>query len=223
MVSADGVNGYNVIIPIAQTSVVILSKSNPGSWTSLYDQDRSSIFKLTELNKSPLLICAVHLPSKLHRGPLDQARIALDLAEEIKRIEQEENIFSTIVAGDFNMNPYDPGMCSILGLNAVSCKRVASSRRRFNGKYYDFFYNPCWNLMGDFSNPAGSYFYGSPGAESTYWHQLDQVIVRPSLAEAFIPSSLEVVAQLDGRSLCTINGRPKLSDHLPLKFSLNIQ
>ena len=71
--------------------------------------------------------------------------------------------------GDFNLNPFENLMTNTAGLNAVSCRTTAQRRKKREGK--DFFYNPCWNLLGDQNLPPGTYYYSS--CAEPIWHLLD--------------------------------------------------
>jgi hypothetical protein len=55
-------------------------------------------------------------------------------------------------------------------------------------------------------------------------HLVD-VLIRPTLLDAFDHESLKIIHQIEGTSLLTENGLPNItnfSDHLPLIFKLNL-
>lgn len=172
---------------------------------------------------SPLLFCSVHLMSKLHSNDYDQLHGATRLR---RSIEEGETLFehsNTIAIGDFNMNPFDPGMVSASALNAVSCLRVAERKSRtVDEESHNFFYNPTWNLLGDFEYPSGTYYHGSPRQLSHFWNTLEQVILRPSIARSLIPGSLRILTSAGQKPLLCSLGRPTCSDHLPITFSLRL-
>lgn len=86
-----------------------------------------------------------------------------------------------------------------------------------------FFYNPSWNLLGDFNGSPGTYYHGSPGYLSRFWNLLDQVILRPEIAGRLEKSSLAIITSAGGKSLVGPDGRPNCCDHLPLTFALNLE
>lgn len=184
---------------------------------------RYTIKQLSIPGHRPLTLCLAHLQSKLHAEAFDQLHFASYFKMSIEEGEEQFSHSNTIVMGDLNMNPFDPGMVSANGLNAVSCLKVASRiSRSIDDRDHQFFYNPCWNLLGDFNQPAGTFFHSSPGTQSHYWHTLDQVLLRPAIAERLIQTSLKIVTSAGGSTLTCGKGRPKASDHLPVSFSLDL-
>mgnify|MGYP003374493929 CR=1 FL=1 len=191
----------------------------------VYDEERYTIKELKMPNCDPLLVVLVHLISKLHANDDDQLVSALKLKEQIEFAEQNANHKNTIVIGDFNMNPFDKGMVSVVGMNSLPCLKTAKkskARRKFQRKEYSFFYNPMWNLFGDFNGAPGTYFHSNPPSLSLYWNILDQVLIRPGIANNFENKSLKVVEKIGSSSLVDKRNRPLLSDHLPIFFSMTI-
>lgn len=95
------------------------------------------------------------------------------------------------------------------------------SRTIFETKY-KMFYNPMWNLLGDFSYPPGTYYYRGSKEKNEFWNIFDQVIVRPQLRSRFVDKELKIITKAQGVSLVTQNQQPneKISDHLPIVFQL---
>lgn len=189
------------------------------------EADRYTIKELALPGCIRLLICLVHLPSKLHAEDVDQLHTALYFKQDIESAEADAGHDNTIVFGDFNMNPFDDGMVSAAALNSVPCLTLAKKEvRKVGGRNHTFFYNPMWNLLGDFEGPPGTYFHKSPGYLSHYWNLLDQVLLRPSIADRLKKNSLTVITEAGTSSLVSENGgKPKLSDHLPICFSIEIK
>lgn len=170
-----------------------------------------------------LLLCITHLPSKLHATELDQVHSASYLKQDIELAEAEATHTNTVVFGDFNMNPFDDGMVSAAALNSVPCVVLTKRKTRtIKGRKHAFFYNPMWSLLGDFSGSPGTYFHKSPGYRSDYWNTLDQVIVRPEIASRLRKNSLAVLTKAGVVNLICENGRPVVSDHLPITFAIDI-
>jgi hypothetical protein len=131
----------------------------------------------------------------------------------------------TLLVGDFNMNPFEPGLVAAAGLNAVMSRQVAArTTRTVQGREYRFFYNPMWGCFGDGrSHTAGSYFYDSGEHVNYFWNVFDQVLIQPELAIDFSNDQLKILTSSGGRSLVRQDGRPddeNSSDHLPLVFEL---
>jgi hypothetical protein len=121
------------------------------------------------------------------------------------------------------MNPFDDGMVSAAAMNSVPCLDLAKNETRtVQGKKYKFFYNPTWNLLGDFGGIPGTYFHKSPNYRSDYWNMLDQILLRPGIADKFDRKSLRIITETESISLLSPKRRPSISDHLPIYFSLNL-
>ncbi|HYR59663.1 MAG TPA: hypothetical protein VEO95_13575 [Chthoniobacteraceae bacterium] len=190
------------------------------------DDGHVSIKEYRPLVGSTLLIVGVHLASKLFQREFDQPTEARRL---MKRIEEAETLVGherTIVLGDFNMNPFEPGMVDSDGLHGVMDRRIAAKlARTVNGQSRRYFYNPMWKLMGNNSAEAlGTYFRGGGSYVHYFWHTFDQVLLRPSLLESFREEELRVVESIGVRSLLATNPPGidrRISDHLPIVFKLN--
>lgn len=174
-----------------------------------------------------LLLIAVHLPSKLHQSDADQEQSAVWVAEEISRLESQVAHSRTLVVGDFNMNPFEPGLTGAATFHAVNARRIAGrGSRMVRGHDRSFFYNPTWRLLSDHGREhAGTYYYSHSGAVNLFWHAFDQVLLRPSLLPHFPDDGLKVIPSIGGCSLLTANGLPdrtNASDHLPITVSLNL-
>ena len=84
------------------------------------------------------------------------------------------------------------------------------------------FYNPMWNLFGDFSFPPGSYYYRGNEVINSFWNIYDQVMIRPCIRDFFIDSELKILCETKNRKLIDKNNHPskKISDHLPIIFEI---
>jgi endonuclease/exonuclease/phosphatase family metal-dependent hydrolase len=186
---------------------------------------RLTIRQLNTPKGTTLLLAMTHFQSQVHWGPTEQALQAVNVAAQIVHEEDRANHRRTLLVGDLNMNPFDPGLIQAHALNAVMTRELARQEERtVAGRPYRFFYNPMWGQFGDRTpGPAGTHFHaGHPG--TTFWHLIDQVLLRPALMDAL--ADLLVLDVVAGVSLLTPQGRPRTSDssdHLPLLFRLDVQ
>jgi hypothetical protein len=96
------------------------------------------------------LLGAVHFASKLNWSDESQLAESVVFASGICHAERQVGHSRTVLAGDLNMNPFDKGMVSAAGLNAVMTTQLAIRRTRtVQGWQYSFFYNPMWGRFGD--------------------------------------------------------------------------
>ena len=149
-----GVNLFE-IPKIACESITIFTTLMPNQVEHHGDGDRFTIKEIKIPQKPSLLVGLVHLVSKLHADSITQDYGAKLLKIDIERSEKSLKHMNTIIVGDFNMEPYDLGISSKYSLNSINCSKTALAIKRrtsrgINKETFDFFYNPCWNLFGDF-------------------------------------------------------------------------
>lgn len=215
---------YYALPTIGCDRIKIFTNRRLNSFSIKKETSRFSFREFKSPGMIPTLLCMVHLPSKLHMGEVDQAMSAMYFKQDVEEAEKVVGHRNTVVFGDFNMNPYDPGMYLANALNSVSCRRVAATgKRTIESREHSYFYNPSWNLLGDQEGVPGSYYHNSGAYEKNHWNLLDQVIIRPELVSRFDIESLDVLTEAGGQSLVSEANRPKLSDHLPIFFSLNLE
>lgn len=170
------------------------------------------------------IMCAVHLPDNLHPDSHRRREITIRLLlKDLNDLENKLGTKMSFIVGDFNEDPYDDGCLSATSFHSLPCFSDAQKiRRTIEGVQFETFYNPMWNLFGDFTSPPGTYYYNGSNVKCSFWHIYDQVIIRPVLKEIFFESSLEIITQAGSNSLLDDSGRPnkKYSDHLPLVFEI---
>jgi endonuclease/exonuclease/phosphatase family metal-dependent hydrolase len=193
-----------------------------------YEDDRVSIRHLTLPAQRRILIVAVHLPSKLFWSEDSQAFECTELSRTV--IEQEAKVGhrNTVLVGDLNMNPFEKGLVSANGLNAVSSRQVASrGSRKVRSRPYPFFFNPMWAHFGDRrGHPPGSYHYDRAGLVNYYWNVFDQVMVRPDIMDRCDGEGIKILTNAGDASLLRDDGTPNskdFSDHLPLLFEVELK
>jgi endonuclease/exonuclease/phosphatase family metal-dependent hydrolase len=207
--------------------VQIFTRFSPDFLRATYEGQRISIRRLTLPARLEILVVAAHFPSKFNWSEDSQAFECIELARIIKEQEAHVGHARTLVVGDLNMNPFEKGLVSANGLNAVMSRQVASRGTRVvQSKEYPFFFNPMWAHLGDRpGRPPGSYFYDGSEHVNYYWNVFDQVIIRPELMDHCDAEGIRILTQIGESSLLLDDGRPddrKFSDHLPLLFGIEL-
>lgn len=187
--------------------------------------DRISVRTYDSQGGSSLLIAGVHLPSKLWSSEDDQYRFARSLRETIEEAEIRFGHSNSLLIGDFNMSPFEKGMVAYDGLHGVMEKSVSMLAPKFAyGKSWSYFYNPMWSRIGDESEgPSGTCFFNRSGTINYFWHNFDQILLRPSLLPMYSKKNLRVITRIGATDLLK-GGRidASISDHLPLTLSINL-
>ena len=171
-----------------------------------------------------ITMIALHLRSKLHQSDKSQQYEAATLMSTIRDLELQLGHKRTVVFGDFNMDPFEPGMIGTHGFHALASPRTARQGSRIvSGEDYDLFHNPMWGLFGDGVMKAhGTYRYWTAEHVCQEWHLFDQVVVRPDLIDWLPLESILIKRAVGSTQLVSASGIPCVSDHLPLVFELNI-
>lgn len=192
---------------------------------------RYGIYHCKLANKKDLILALTHMPSKRDwNDPIDQLGLCSELRIDIEKIEDKLETSNTIIIGDFNMNPFEVGLVHANGLHNTSLRSIAKLKQRtIQRNSYQYFYNPMWNFLGEFSKgiESGTHYYETYKYINYHWNIYDQVMLRPNLLESFEEESLEIINNIRSKSL-TINIKDKkrvdkrISDHLPIKFTLQI-
>ena len=186
-------------------------------------QSRQSRYYSIQIVDDDLLLCGVHLPSQMWTDERTQTLAFQSVVHDIELAEKESGIDKTVVVGDFNQNPYDDGCLGAFGFHGIP---VADEAQKISRVIYDteykMFYNPMWNLLGDFNYPPGTYYYRGNKEKNEFWNIFDQVIVRPRLRSNFVDKELKIITKTQTVSLVTQNQHPnkEISDHLPIVFQL---
>lgn len=190
-------------------------------------------------------VAAVHLHSKKYNTERQQQWKNQSLLRQLDQWEQEFTSTRTILVGDLNANPYeanlrDPhllrGQEDRILIRLLQQKQLAS--RTPAG--LDFWYNPMWNLLGDFdpltapgtqpnARPTGTFFRYTED-ETPMWNLLDGFLVRPNLMHEVLHRESAIISRTATTNFLkpAIIGRADnlikedLPDHLPVKFALNI-
>jgi len=191
------------------------------------ENDRLTIRHLSLPGLTDILIAINHFPSKRFMSNESQAFESVTLGNDIKKAEEKIGHRRTILVGDLNMNPFEDGLISAIGLHAVSSKNIAIRNSRIvQGREYQFFYNPMWGLFGDGSpGPPGTFYYHGSEQITFFWNIFDQVLIRPDLIKQFDNTVLSIITTDGEFSFLTSSGLPNGSlgsDHLPIYFELDL-
>lgn len=199
----------------------ILTKKNPNTvnnFNGCHDGTTWSVNKFS----NHFSIVAVHLPSRLNWDTTSISFEAINMMSKIRNYEKKEGK-KTILIGDFNMNPYELGMISSIGIHGVKDKSLAKKNKQILEVDYDRFYNPMWRFLGDLNDVPGTYFYSGSAHDNTHWHTFDQILLRPELYDKYPNFDVEVVTNIVGKSLIQKKTKriiKKISDHLPIILTL---
>ncbi|KAA0132095.1 endonuclease/exonuclease/phosphatase family protein [Gimesia chilikensis] len=192
------------------------------------EADRYLILDINLPARDRFLLMVLHAPSKIVGW--DTTSLALEITQYVAALRKAQDKYDLprcVVVGDFNMNPFEPGMVGANAFNAVMDARQAKKGSRVvQNQRYEYFYNPMWNLLGDHSpGPPATLYYDAHTQNEQHWHMLDQVIISPAMIDHFDVKSLRILEEIGDYNLLTAEGRPrsaKFSDHLPLYFELMV-
>lgn len=212
---------------VVDSYVRVFVRYDLSCFKALYDDGRSSIREFRPPVGLPLLLVFCHLPSKLYKDDKNQHFVVRGLVNEIYRCEDRLGHSNTLVIGDLNINPYEDAMIAADGFHATMDKRIAMRvSRNVNGKKWKFFFNPCWNLLGDESSVSPGTFYYNNGGDifNLYWNFFDQCLLRPNLLTYYTDGCFQIIHQIRGRSLLSKTTTDRsISDHLPIKIYLDTE
>ena len=166
------------------------------------------------------LLAAIHLEDRRNYKPAERIDTIKGLVADIEQTEDLFKCNNTIVIGDFNANPYDEELLSKFAFNAVLFKPIINKSELTNPNSLKRkrFYNPILHYISEDTQMYGSFYYENDYATS-YWHCLDQVLVRKSLVNCV--NHVQYLKRINTKNLLE-NTIPnvRISDHLPLLFSL---
>ncbi|AXP80483.1 hypothetical protein CJ739_1394 [Mariniflexile rhizosphaerae] len=192
---------------------------------------RYGIFEINIPKFEKKLMTITHFPSKFNWGnPSDHFGLCVELKTDIELEEFKSSTRNTLILGDFNMNPFEDGLVNSAGLHNINNKEIASTMsRNYQGKSYNYFYNPMWSFLGDESKGSvqGTHFHNTYKPINYFWNLYDQIMIRPELIPYFDENELTIISKIGNNSLVKkINGYTRIdkdySDHLPIKFQLKL-
>lgn len=173
-----------------------------------------------QIIENDFILCGVHLCTDLHGDHSDERlaiiqRIMYDLETTENRIQSRK----TIIIGDINEMPYGRGCLNANGFHGLPALNIFDKpTRTVNEIEYRKFYNPMWNLMGDFSYPPGTYYMNQSKLHSPMWYMLDQIIMSQDVIPLFNRDCLKIITSCSYADFVDENNHPNLriSDHFPI-------
>lgn len=128
-----------------------------------------------ETVRKQFILSALHLPSKLHFDSADLESYARRIRNDIEHTEEKLGCKATLVVGDFNVNPFENACINADCFHALPDRLEANKEyRKVSGLSFTIFYNPMWNLFGDFDSVGGSYFYNKNQIRLYQWNIYDR-------------------------------------------------
>lgn len=202
----------------------------PGTEFPPFRSDRRlDVRRLRLAGYQEMLLAAIHFFDRRNYDPGDQASKASGVYQTLRDAERDVGHTRTVVFGDLNMNPFEPGLLnSEIGFAALPTRELA---RRHSSDGAPRFYNPMWSRLGrEAPGPPGTYYYDNVSKPlNHFWHHLDQVLIRPALFGAFPDEEFRILTTAPGRGGSAINlvqstgkhWKIDYSDHLPILFKLD--
>jgi hypothetical protein len=189
--------------------------------------ERVDYWDVNVSKKNRLLLVLVHGLDIVNNSEEKRGLFFERLARDIEWVESGLGHKSTVVAGDFNANPFDAIVGGARGLHAIRVKDVGGkTTRSVRNQDYEFFCNPMWSCYrGWEKGPPGTHYFNGSDVHEVFWHMPDQVVLRPQALHLFSEKHLRILAEAGNVSLLTARGLPDAaaaSDHLPVLFRLNL-
>ena len=98
---------------------------------ALGDDGRLRAVCVSPLGGEDLLVVGAHLPSKMPPSTERvQDSLCAEWARTIRGYEEAVGHSRTVLVGDLNMNPFEPGLIAANGLHAAASRRVAERGHR---------------------------------------------------------------------------------------------
>ncbi len=205
--------------------ITVYTRFNKHELQTRYE-DKYFVIQELNIGNTSVWIVALHLRSKLYQTENSQYQFATEIKRKIEsRIGYRENV---VFVGDFNLNPFEVPMVAAGGFHAIADREIATSKTPIIAETkYPMLYNPMWNFFGDANgHPAkGTYFYKNAQHVNYYWNIFDQVLLGKKFAKSFDSNKIQIVTSCENHSFLNSKGfidSKNYSDHLPLKFSLNL-
>lgn len=210
---------YSRITAVQDDRKVTLVAKTTFTVTVVQQQNRYNIYSV-KTGVKDYLLAAIHLEDRRNYECAERLETIKCLVSDIEQTEIFLKCNNTIVIGDFNANPYDEELLSKYAFNAVLFKTIIDKSEITNPNSFKKkrFYNPILHYISEDTGMYGS-FYHEKDYMTSYWHCLDQVLVRKCLANSVC--NLKYLKNIITKDFLH-NAVPnkKISDHLPLLVNL---
>ncbi len=189
-----------------------------------------------------ILLGAIHFHAANHVELIDRPSEFLAHRTTLLEAEHQAGHHRTVLFGDMNMDPFDPGMINAkTGVGALPSRTLTRLRSRDGTPGSLRFYNPMASRLGvepsEGQEGSQSYCLGAPGTyyfpnqdetRNLFWRHYDQVLIRPDLLDSFADEEFQILTHVPGpdgelRELIRCTGNHwKMNDcdHLPILFTL---
>lgn len=191
-------------------------------WSNYVDVEASiqGSYHSIQIVDNKFVICCVHLFTDLHGNRSDERLETIrQIMHDINEVEEKIGSQQTIIIGDFNEMPYGKGCLNANGFHGLPALSIDDkSIRIVNGMEYRKFYNPMWNLLGDFLYPPGTYYLNQARLNNPMWFMLDQVIISKDVVPMLNREGLKIITTCSYGDLMDEKQRPNksISDHFPI-------
>ncbi len=185
---------------------------------------------LTRTQKTyKVLVCNVHLSSRLHGGDENPVHDLETMADELKLYRMTNAAAEEIILGDFNLEPHQAELQKrtvLHGNRSLSFVAEQEAKRPSHDRYRTL-YNPAWRLYGAEIAPHGSHYF-SGSKKGGPWFVLDQAFFSSGLVSG--PAKVQMITTVTCASTkATIPllskkvsqpDRKTGSDHLPIVWTI---
>lgn len=176
-----------------------------------------------------VLVCNVHLSSRLHGGEENPVHDLDMLVDELKTYRRANADGEEIILGDFNLEPHQAELQKKTGLHGNrSLDFVAEQEAKRPDPRYRILYNPSWRLYGAEGSPHGSHYF-SGGKKGGPWFILDQAFFSSGLVSS--PAKVQMLTTVTCATTKVVSpllskkisqpDRKIGSDHLPIVWKIS--
>lgn len=180
-------------------------------------------------------LMAVHFHSKAGKSEGQQMYKNKEVPTLIKEFESLATD-KTMIVGDFNYTPFDLQFKHPDFIQTSNSRNIVKlfNSKIVNGKKAKYFYNPMWNVLGDYGydkmdKPTGTYYWFPDDVEKSHWNLIDGVLLSESIMYNIVIESIEIHTFINDKQLLhsEINEKTMkksllvsgFSDHLPISFT----
>lgn len=189
-------------------------------------------------SKETFNLAAIHLYSKVNNTEREQMWKNIPFFKEIEDFEKTTRNYKSIIAGDFNYNPYEKDHFDSKVINSLSSLKMINflDKSQSFTRPKNMWYNPMWNILGDYDfaktkrKVNGTYYRFSDNESHPFWNMFDGFLVRPVLAKKIRLEDLYVITKTNRRNFIkqfVITEKEsfideRISDHLPVSIEINL-